>query len=148
MPETGSSLFEFYDNKPFVTPLDKHLKRIALTNFIYDAVIITDVIDRFIFSHENDAFVKEILSDKSKTKEFLDILLSWVRDCLLVKVGISENKLVHIDRADELDRFQSRYTFDELLDLNSEIIGMFQLLSDNLNLKIPMLIIKEKLWAK
>ena len=35
-----------------------------------------------------------------------------------------------------------------MLDLKNEVTKMFKLLSDNLNLKIPMLIIKEKLWSE
>ena len=106
------------------------------------------IIDEFISSEVNEHFIKEILIDKDTTRKFLDILLSWVRDCLLIKAGVDDHHLVHRDRLHDLNRFHKRYFFNELLDLSDEIVRMFKFLSDNLNVKIPLLLISERLWAR
>ncbi len=104
-----------------------------------------EIIDKFLLARPEDRFTKKILQDKETTKEFLDVMLSWIRDSMLFKVGIADENLIHIDRMKELTKFQSTYTFEELNDLNKEIIRMTKLLSENLNIKIPLMIIKEKL---
>lgn len=104
-----------------------------------------EMIDHFILSQPDENFTKKILQDKERTKEFLDVMLSWVRDSLLLKAGVAQSNVIHIDRIRELEKFQSKYTFRELNDLNQELIRMSKLLSENLNIKIPLMIIKEKL---
>lgn len=107
-----------------------------------------ELVDGFILSRPGDSFIKEILSNKVQTKEFLDILLSWIRDALLVKVGVGDGRLIHLDRVDDLKRFGKSYTFEELKDLNKSVVKMCQLLADNLNIKLPLLIIGEQLWER
>ncbi|VAX35622.1 DNA polymerase III delta prime subunit [hydrothermal vent metagenome] len=103
------------------------------------------IIDQFILSSKSEDFVKKILTDKPKTKGLLDILLSWMRDSLLVKVGVEDARLIHIDRLDDLKFFVERYSFFVLNDVYEESVKTYKLLADNLNVKIPLLIIKEKL---
>jgi len=106
------------------------------------------IIDKFMLSVQpNDAFVKEVLADKVKTKEFLDVLLSWIRDAFLVKAGLDDGRLIHLDRLKDLKNFAMRLSFDDLVSLNKEMIGMSKMLAENLNLKIPLLIIKERLYG-
>lgn len=105
-------------------------------------------IDTVLLSRPEDSRIKAILADKVETKELLDILFSWIRDCLLVKVGVEDERLIHLDRIDDLRRFAGRYTFEELKTLNRSIVKMYQLLADNLNIKLPLLIIGEQLWEK
>jgi len=107
-----------------------------------------ELLDTFVLCRPQDSQVKELLADKSETKEFLDMLLSWIRDCLLTKVGVEDERLIHLDRIDDLKQFGARYTFEELKALNRSIIKMHQLLFDNLNIKLPFLIIGEQLWEK
>lgn len=106
------------------------------------------IIDNFIFSEPDENFIKKILADKKKMKEFLDILSSWVRDSILAKSGMLDDRFIHCDRAEELREFQSRYSFDELKVLGDHIINMYKMLADNFNVKIPLLIIKEELWTR
>lgn len=106
------------------------------------------VIDEFILSRPGDSYIKDILAARGQTKELLDILLSWIRDALLMKTGVDEQRLIHVDRMSDLGRFQAKYTFNELKKLNEDIVNMCQLLADNLNIKLPLLIIGEQLWEK
>jgi len=107
-----------------------------------------ELIDVFVLRRPDDSFVKEIVADKAQTKEFLDILLSWIRDALLVKADVEDGRLIHSDRIGDLKRFQERYTFEELKNLHESVVKMCQLLADNLNIKLPLLIIGEQLWVK
>lgn len=104
-----------------------------------------EIIDQFILSSSGDAFLKEIFNDKEKIKEFLEVIFSWVRDAVLVKVGVEDGRLIHRDRLNELKSFQQGFTFEELERLKEEIVHTFKLLAENLNVKMPLLIIKERL---
>jgi len=102
-------------------------------------------LDKYIFSSDCDAFVKKILSDKKATKEFIDALLTWVRDCILLKSKIKDEYLVHYDRRIDLLAFTEKFTFEQLHDIHSEIVKTHTMYAENLNVKIPLLIIKEML---
>lgn len=106
-----------------------------------------EVLDRFI-SSPDETFLKKITSDKQATKEFLEILLSVVRDCLLIQRGVDQRYLYHADRFLDLNRFQSKFSFEQLNELSAQIIETSQMLIDNFNIKIPLLLLKESLWVK
>ena len=108
-----------------------------------------EIIDRFIFSRTADeTYLKKVVAEKETAREFLDILLTWIHDALLIKTGVIEQSLCHTDRFHELKEFQQQFTFKELLGLNKEIVKTHQLLTENLNVKIPLLMIIELLSAK
>ncbi len=107
-----------------------------------------EIIDRYILGREREALIKTIGADKAKTKEFLDVLLSWIRDCLLVQTGVQDTRLVHAGRIQELQNFQRRFSFQELSGIHRETVNACRLLTENLNVKIPLSIIGEMLWAK
>lgn len=106
------------------------------------------IIDQFILGREREALIKTIASDKAKTREFLDVLLSWIRDCLLVKAGVEDARLVHAGRIRELQNFQQRFSFEDLAGIYRETVNTCRLRVENLNTKIPLSIIGEMLWAK
>lgn len=95
-------------------------------------------IDQFIYSSAPENFLKSILPDKEKTKIFLEILLSWTRDALLLKREIEEAGLIHRDRVRELQIFQGKFSCAELEDLAGEIVFASKSLEENLNVKIPL----------
>jgi DNA polymerase-3 subunit delta' len=107
-----------------------------------------ELIDRFILNRPGELQIKELLEDEERIRELLDILLSWIRDALIAKAGGEHQRFIHLDRVDDLKRFMQRYTFMELDELNKSIVRMRQLLADNLNIKLPLLIIGEQLWGK
>ncbi|OGX49779.1 MAG: hypothetical protein A2243_11140 [Omnitrophica WOR_2 bacterium RIFOXYA2_FULL_38_17] len=104
-----------------------------------------EIIDGFLFKGWNDDSIKKVLEDKEQVKEVLDVLLSCIRDCMLIKHGIGQNSLINVDRKEDLKGFADRFSFDELVAINGEIIKTCKLLSENLNLKIPISVIKEML---
>ncbi len=112
-----------------------------------------EAVDQFIFSANNEIFLKKMASDKQLVKEFLEIFLSWIRDAILIKAGVNGDYLYHRDRFADLERFQENFTFGELDSLKTATIETSKLLADNLNVKIPLLLIreslkKEKVWTK
>ena len=107
-----------------------------------------EMIDQFILAPDSEDFIKKVLADKDETKELLNVLLSWVHDGLLIKAGAEDRRLIHLDRLKELRRFEAQHTFGELQELHEEVVKTSRLLNENLNVKIPLMIIKEQLWAK
>lgn len=107
-----------------------------------------EIVDRYILGREREALIKTIGADKAKTKEFLGVLLSWVRDCLLIQSGVKDARLVHAGRIRELQNFQQRFSFEELSGIHRETVNACRLLTENLNVKIPLSIIGEMVWAK
>lgn len=107
-----------------------------------------EIINRYILGREREALIKTIGADKVMTREFLDVLLSWVRDCLLIQAGVQDARLVHVGRIRELQKFQQRFSFEELAGIYQETVNACRLLVENLNIKIPLSIIGEMLWAK
>ena len=104
------------------------------------------IIEGFLLrGNPTEVFLKEVLADKGKTRQFLDVLLTWIRDVLLVKAGIEDRRLIHLDQLKALKDFHRRFSFEELAALNKEIVNMSKMLAENLNIKIPLLIIKEQL---
>jgi DNA polymerase-3 subunit delta' len=107
-----------------------------------------EVIEGFILRRPSEEYIKETIADKERTKVFLNILFSWVRDAILVKSGIEDGRLIHLDRFEALSLFAQEYSFEQLNDLSKSVVHMHKLLADNLNIKLPLLIIGEQLWEK
>lgn len=104
-----------------------------------------ELLDGFIYGRDIDNFMKDILAEKENTKEFLDILSAWVRDAILLQLKADEKTVYHADRLTDLETFSRKYSFSELNGIYEEITSMYKQLAENLNLKLPLLIIKEKL---
>ena len=107
-----------------------------------------EVIDGFIYRQPSDDYIKETIADKERTKVFLNILFSWIRDAILVKSGIKDGRLIHLDRIEALSLFAQGYSFGQLNELSKSVVEAHKLLADNLNIKLPLLIIGEQLWEK
>lgn len=107
-----------------------------------------DVIDRFILGRDSEFIVKKYLDNKEKVKDVLEVLASWIRDALLLQHQMDESQLVHGDRLRELKDFSKRFTFDDLMQAYAEVIDIYKMVNENLNIKIPFLIIGERLWRK
>jgi DNA polymerase-3 subunit delta' len=107
-----------------------------------------DILDNLIFDENNDEYLKTVLADKALTKDMLDVLLFWFRDLILLKTGIDEEHIVCLDRVDDLHELSQRYSFEQLNDIIGQIINTSQLLGANLNVKIPLALLKEKIWVR
>lgn len=103
-------------------------------------------IDEFFFSPDSDALLKEVLAEKPVTKEFLMILISWVRDVILLKSSSDEKRLLHVDRLSDLRKESNVFTVAELSDIYKQFVKAVDLLNENLNVKMTLLIVKAALF--
>ena len=104
-------------------------------------------IDELFFAGDNEAYWKKVLSDRQEIRSALDVLLSLLRDLMLLKVGGPEDILVNADRLPELKRWKSQYLFNDLLELNREVVEALCTLEENLNVKVAFALIRERLLA-
>ncbi len=107
-----------------------------------------DIIDNLILREGNDTYLKKILGGKPETQAALTVLLSWFRDLLLLKSGVRQDYLVHLDRYEELLTLEKKYSFAKVNGIIEEIVAALALLGENLNIKIPFILLKEKIWAR
>ena len=107
-----------------------------------------EFIDNILFQKNSDAFLKNILTDKEETKAMLDVLFSWFRDVMLLKAGDQETNSVHADRVNDLRQAAARYSFEELENIIEQIVTTTQLLGENLNVKIPVSLLRERIWVR
>lgn len=106
-----------------------------------------ELLDGFLRGDVSDGFIKKLTEDKERTKFFLEILLAWVRDAIFLKSGQTSLSLVHQDRAAEIEHFQRRFCRDDLWSLYRQVVQASRQLADNLNLKVPLMIIKEQIYG-
>ena len=104
-----------------------------------------EIIDQMVFAPLNDAYLKKITADKEQVREALFVLLSWFRDVLLLKQGLSLDGVIHIDRGAELKKLTASFTNDELNAIIDQIVKTIQLWNDNLNVKIALILLREHL---
>jgi len=107
-----------------------------------------EYIDNLVFDRENENYIKQLLLDKEQTKEALDVLFSWFRDLLLMKTEVEEQKLMNLDRAADLKQMIQKYSFGQLQDILNEIINTKRLLDGNFNVRIPLILLREKIWIR
>ncbi len=107
-----------------------------------------EVINNLILKESNDLFLKKILEDKIQTKVALSVLLSWFRDLLILKSGGGPDQMVHLDRYDELLTLEKKYSFEKVNGIIDEVVQALALCGENLNIKIPFILLREKIWAR
>jgi DNA polymerase-3 subunit delta' len=106
------------------------------------------LLDEFLLSREPDVFIKKNLSEENEVREFIDLLLSWIRDAILIKSQVEDKRIVHLDRLEDLRKFSKLYSFEDLNNIFKAVVNTNKMLAENFNVKIPLLIIKELLWGK
>ncbi len=107
-----------------------------------------EIIDQMVFAPPSDPYLKKILSDKEQTREALFVLWSWFRDSLLLQQGSGAESAIHADRIKDLNKTVSHFTNEEVNAIIDQIVKTIQLFNDNLNVKIALLLLKEKIWVR
>jgi len=102
-----------------------------------------DYLDEFLHDPDNEEFIKKITSDKEQTLIFLKLMLSWIRDGMLLKAGVKDVRLIHLDRKKDLEDFQARFSFDELNAIYRQSVLTIRQAMDNLNAKMALTILGE-----
>ncbi len=104
-----------------------------------------DIINEIVYNRQSETFFKKILGDKIKIKQALQVTLSWLRDLLMVKAAGNSGELVNFDRRNDLQKSQSQFSLKDLHELSQEVTAAFLALNENLNVKVALALIKEKL---
>ncbi len=107
-----------------------------------------EIIDNLLFQRNNDLYLKEVLTDKDRTKELLSVLLTCVRDLFLLKLGVPQDQMIHQDRMSALLELETRLSRERLVEILKQTTKALKMLEENLNIKIPMILLKEKIWAR
>lgn len=102
-------------------------------------------IDQVVLSKNSEAFFKKVVTSKEETKEMLDVLFVFFRDILIVKSGASEDEVINRDRLTDLKLLSQKYLPGDVQNILTEIVKSSQLLSDNLNVKIALNLLKARI---
>ena len=106
-----------------------------------------EIIDQLILRENNDLYLKKVLGDKPLTRRALRVVLSWFRDLLILKSCGKPKQLMHPDRYDELLTLEKKYSFAKINGVIDQVVDALALLDENLNIKIPFILLREKIWA-
>jgi len=113
--------------------------------------------DTKIFEEKNRIFDSFALSGKpldrnltGQSKEqlrgFLNILASWFRDIYLLKAGMPDKDLIHLDRKNDLLKLKPEFSFKQLDGILSTISESMFYLEHNINSKLLMHNLGAQLW--
>lgn len=103
-----------------------------------------EIIEQFVFSGADEAAVKAVTADPEKIRAALNILFVWFKDLLLLQAGADPARLANQDRIQDVRRISTKYTKDQLREILDVIVDTKKMLDANLNVKIPLLLLKEK----
>jgi len=104
------------------------------------------ILDEMLLNRNNDSFLKELSADPKETTHALRLLLSFFRDVLLLKNGVSKTILVHQDCLQEVEKFAAR-GFEDLALIIRQIIQTKGLVDENLNVKMSLSLLREHIWV-
>lgn len=107
-----------------------------------------EVIDNIVLRENNEQYLKKILGDKLEAKEALSVLVTWFRDLIILKSGGERGHLVHVDRYDELSKLERSYSIDKINGIIEEAVLAMKFLGENLNIKVPFVLLREKIWVR
>jgi len=83
---------------------------------------------------------------KEQLRVFLNILASWFRDIYMLKSGLSESQLIHLDRHNDLLKLAQRFSFKQLDDILTTISESLFYLERNINSKLLLHNLGAQLW--
>jgi len=104
------------------------------------------VLDEMLLNRNNDAFLKELSADPQETTQALRLLLSFFRDVVLFKNGVSATSLVHQDCLREVEKFAAR-GFEDLALIIRQVVQTKELVDENLNVKMSLSLLREHIWV-
>ncbi len=74
------------------------------------------------------------------------MLLFCFKDMMILKAGSLEKHVTNSDRIKDLTACAARYSLDQLRDALAKIVNTKKLLDASLNVKVPLMLLKEKVW--
>jgi DNA polymerase III subunit delta' len=104
------------------------------------------VLDEMLLNRHNDSFLKELSANSQESSKALRLLLSFFRDVLLLKCGVSKMALIHQDFLKSMDAFAAR-NFEDLALIIRQIVQTKELVDEKLNIKMSLSLLREHIWA-
>ncbi len=105
-----------------------------------------EVIDWFLHRRNEQEFLKAVLSDSLHAQKTLQVLLCCFKDLLMLKARVLEGKITNADRVQDLQLCAPRYSMEQLQEILAQIVSTQKMVEANLNIKIPFMLLKEKIW--
>ncbi|MEW5894306.1 MAG: DNA polymerase III subunit delta' [Candidatus Omnitrophota bacterium] len=105
------------------------------------------VIDQFLSKGMDERFFKSITGDNEKVKDALAILFFCFKDMLLLKTNVPGQRLTNNDRRDELAAYSAHRSMGRLQEILASVVETKKMLDAGLNIKIPLMLLKEKIWS-
>lgn len=103
-------------------------------------------INEFFSSGNNEDFLKGLASDRPSAVEALTVLLSFVRDAVLLKSGSAPADCAHQDRLQDIRVLAGR-PLKELSAMAGQIVRARKLINENLNAKMALSLLKERVHS-
>ena len=104
------------------------------------------VFDEMLLNRHNDQFFKDLAANGQETIQALGLLMSFFRDVLLLKSGISKASLVNQDCLPAIENFASR-SFEDLTSIIRQIVQTKELVDEGLNVKMSLSLLRERIWG-
>lgn len=102
------------------------------------------VIDAFLNKSVDEGFLKELAADRLKTAQAMRIVLAFLRDAALLRNGIPAAQLIFSHRLNALRALAGRRE-EALMGLQSQIVRVKSLNDENLNVRMALSLVKERL---
>jgi len=103
------------------------------------------ILDAFLYKNDDDS-IKKFIYEKEDAKEALQIILSIVRDAILLKAGLAADELMHVDRLKDV-RLLMNHSFEELFAIYEQMVKTKGLLDENLNARMAFSILRQRIWV-
>ncbi len=103
-------------------------------------------LNAFLSRTNQEEFLKVLSADKKQAGQTMVVLLAWLRDVMLYKSGIVAHALIHQDRLADFKKMAQRGMGD-LSVLSEQIVHTKSLADENLNVKMALSLVRERLWG-
>lgn len=122
--------------------------RLGLALRLKDSVQLSDknkIFDSFVVSQKplDRALIGQ---NKEQLRFSLNILASWFRDIYILKAGLKEDEIIHLDRCNDLLKLLPRFSFKQLDDIITTISESTLYLEKNINSKLLLHNLGAQLW--
>ena len=104
------------------------------------------ILDVFLSRAGHEDYLKTLSGDKEQAADAMLVLLSFLRDVMLYKSGGNVDNLVYKNRVSDLHKMSGR-NMDDLCAVNAQIVRVKSLADENLNVKMALSLVRERLWG-
>lgn len=104
------------------------------------------VLDVFLSRVPHEDYLKSLSTDKAQVSAAMLTLLGFLRDAMLYKNGVQAQDLAYKNRLNDLKKMSER-NMEDLCAVNAQIVRVKSLAGENLNVKMALSLVRERLWG-